>query len=71
MQHDRHAQKIAARFRELVEEAGNTLPDSHYDELALLIEAGIDTALAEGLEHLADKLENLTKDIRRDAERFS
>jgi hypothetical protein len=70
MHRGQHAQMIASRFRELVENAGDSLPEAHFDELALLIEAGIDTALEEHLEHLADQLEKLVKDIRRDAERF-
>ena len=45
MKRTRQAQKISQRFRELVEGAGDSLPDEHYAELSLLIEAGIDTAL--------------------------
>ncbi len=65
-----HAQQIANRFRELVTDAGDILPEQHYDELALLIEAGIDTALVERLEKMADVLQKLSHDIRNDAEFF-
>ena len=65
-----HAQKIAERFRELVTEAGDSLPEEHYDELSLLIEAGIDTAMVEYLENMADKVEQLAHKIRNDAEFF-
>lgn len=71
MQRDQHARQIAERFRQLVEAAGDSLPAEHYDELALLIEAGIDTALVGRLEAMADRLERLAKDVRGDAERFS
>lgn len=71
MQRSKHAQEIAGRFRELVEGAGHTLAEEHYDELALLIEAGIDTALVDRIEKMADALEKLAKDVRADAERFA
>ena len=70
MKRSKHAGEIANRFRQMVEEAGDNLPDGHYEELALLIEAGIDTALVDKLETMAGQLEALAKDIRRDAERF-
>ena len=70
MQRSKHAQDIADRFRELVETGGHTLADEHYDELALLIEAGIDTALVERMEKMADTLEKLAKNVRSDAEHF-
>jgi len=61
-----HAQKMAARFRELVEVAGHTLPD----ELALLIEAGIDTVVVEHLEKVADELDRMSHNVRNRAEFF-
>ena len=70
MKRTKHAQEISSRFRELVELAGDSLPDSHYDELTLLIEAGIDTALVEKLEAVADNVEKLSVKIRTDAESF-
>lgn len=44
------AQEVTDRFRKLVETRGDTLPDNHYEELSLLIEAAIDTAVAGLLE---------------------
>lgn len=38
-----HAQEISARFKQRVEQTGDSLPEEHYDELALLVEAGTDT----------------------------
>ena len=70
MQKTQHAQKITDRFRELVNQAGDKLADEHYDELSLLIEAGIDTALVERLEKMADKLQKLSHEVRNDAEFF-
>lgn len=65
-----HAQEIADRFRELVENAGDSLPASHYDELSLLIEAGIDTALVEQMEGVAAQLEKMAQEIKKSAENF-
>ncbi len=71
MKRTQHAQNITERFREMVEQDGDTLPNKHYDELVLLIEAGIDTALVEKLEQVADKVESLAHNIRNDAEQFN
>lgn len=70
MKHTHHAEEIANRFRELVEDAGDSLPAEHYNELTLLIEAGIDTALVDMLENMAVKMEKFAHDIRHDAEFF-
>ncbi len=70
MKRTKHAQEITDRFRELVELAGDTLPEDHYKELLLLIEAGIDTALVETLEKMADKLDEFSHAVRHDAEFF-
>ena len=70
MKRTQHAQEIANRFRELVESAGDTLAEDHYSELALLIEAGIDTARVEMLEKMADQLDKLSHAVRSNAEFF-
>ena len=70
MKHTEHAREIADRFRELVEAAGDSLPANHYGELALLIEAGIDTTLVESLEKIADKMDGFSHAIRQNAEFF-
>jgi hypothetical protein len=70
MKRTQHAQEMTQRFRELVENAGHSLDEAHYKELALLIEAGIDTALVEVFEKIADKLDKMSHDIRHSAEFF-
>ena len=70
MHKTQHAREMADRFRELVETSGDSLSDEHYDELTLIIEAGIDTALVERLEKMADVLQKLSHDVRNDAEFF-
>lgn len=71
MKRNKHATQITERFREMVNQSGERLSETHYAELALLIEAGIDTALVEKLESIADRIETLSHAIRKDAELFS
>jgi len=70
MYKNKQAKNIANRFRELVESAGHSLQDEHYDELELLIEAGIDTALVGKLEKISAKLNDLSHSVQYDAEFF-
>ncbi|MDH3831058.1 MAG: phosphatase [Gammaproteobacteria bacterium] len=70
MKKNQHARDLALRFKDLVEIDGDSLPDKHYDELALLIEAGIDTAVVENLERIANELSELSGKIRTNAEFF-
>jgi hypothetical protein len=70
MKKTQHARDLALRFKDLVEIDGDSLPDKHYDELALLIEAGIDTAVVENLERIANELSELSGKIRTNAEFF-
>ncbi len=70
MHRTNHAQQITDRFRELVEKEGDSLPPHHYDELSLLIEAGIDTALLEQTQKVADKLDEMVAAMRKDAKFF-
>lgn len=70
MKRTNHAQEITDRFRELVEDAGDSLPVQHYDELSLLIESGIDSALVDYMERMASQLEQLANDVRKGAEFF-
>ena len=58
------------RFRELVEDVGDCLSTNHYNELQLIIEAGLDTALLENMERVTEKLTSLAHDIRHNAEFF-
>ncbi|MCW9024176.1 MAG: phosphatase [Gammaproteobacteria bacterium] len=70
MHRTKHAQEITNRFRELVEDAGDSLDSNHYDELSLLIEAGIDASLVDYMEMIAKKLENMAHDVKHSAEFF-
>ena len=70
MKRSKHAQEIAERFGELMEDAGDSLSRGHRDELALLIEAGIDSALLDMMGKVADKLDEMSRAVRHDAEFF-
>ncbi len=66
----KHAEAMVDRFRELVENAGDSLSANHYNELKLIIEAGLDTALLEVMVKTAGKLNSLADDIQHNAEFF-
>lgn len=70
MKRTQHAKDLSLRFKEIIELDGDTLPDKHFDELALLIEAGIDTAVVEHLERIAEKLDDMSHKVRNNAEFF-
>jgi len=70
MQQTKHAEQMVNRFRELVEDAGDSLSANHYNELTLIIEAGLDTALLENLARVTEKLTSLAHDIQHNAEFF-
>ena len=70
MQQAKHAEQMVNRFRELVEDAGDNLSVNHYNELKLIIEAGLDTALLENLKRVTDRLSSLAHDIQHNAEFF-
>ena len=66
-----HAQKVVASFKEKLSKSGvEHVGQKHFDELQLLIESAIDSAVFLELENVVDKLETLTHDVRRSAESF-
>ena len=70
MQQAKHAEAMVERFRELVEDAGDSLPVNHYNELKLIIEAGLDTALLEMMRTVSGRLKVLAEEIQHDADFF-
>ena len=70
MQQAKHAEQMVNRFRELVEDAGDSLSVNHYNELKLIIEAGLDTAILENLARVSERLTVLAHDIQNSAEFF-
>ena len=70
MQQAKHAEQMVNRFRELVEESGDSLSVNHYNELKLIIEAGLDTAILENMARVSERLALLAQDIQHDADFF-
>ena len=62
---------MADRFRDLMEESGDSLSDHHYDELKLIIEAGLDTALVEVMGKIAGELSRMAHNIQNKADFFT
>ena len=71
MHQTEHARKVTERFRELIENSGDTLASNHYDELSLLIEAALDSAIVDQLEAMAKKLNEMSDNLLHDAEFFN
>ncbi|MEE9492905.1 MAG: hypothetical protein V3W04_05960 [Gammaproteobacteria bacterium] len=65
-----HAAQMTQRFRDLVEESGDTLPTQHYDQLRLIIEAGLDTSLVEAMDKVTDKLTKIAHEIKNEVSFF-
>lgn len=69
MNQNAHALAMTSRFKEVFELSGeSTLTQDHYDELALIIEAGLDSALIEKMENVAAQLSKLAHEIQHNAE---
>ena len=70
MHQSEHAHQMTKRFRELVESSGGIIEQQHYDELALIIESGLDTALLDIMGKISGKLTQMASDIQHDANFF-
>ncbi|EAR61088.1 hypothetical protein [Neptuniibacter caesariensis] len=71
MKQNVHAQNVVSSFKAKLPDAlVNDIGDTHLDELALLIESAISTAVLEEMEKAADKIDKLAHDIRHFAEHF-
>ena len=69
--YEKHAEQVAGAFMELLDEQARTaISDEHRNELAMLVEAAISTAVLEQLEHAADQVSALSENIRHYAEHY-
>lgn len=69
--YEKHAEEVSNAFFDLLEDEVRTqISDSHRNELAMLVEAAISTAVFEEMERAADKVSALSKDLRQHAERY-
>lgn len=64
-----HAERLVDAFKNKLSKSGREhVGDKHFDELALMIESAISTAVLEETEHAADKLQKTVDSIRKGAE---
>ena len=69
--HSKHADQVVQRFRDMLSDSGRQhVGERHFDELSLLIESAIDTAILEEAEAWADQLEQMAHRMRHSAETF-
>lgn len=67
--YEKHAEQVTTAFMELLDnETRSRISDEQRGELAMLIEAAISTAVLEQLEQAADRVADLSKQLRHHAE---
>ncbi len=69
--YEKHAEEVASAFLELLE-AGvkEQITQDHRNELAMLVEAAISTAVFEQLEKASDQIQALSRELRDYAEHY-
>ena len=69
--YEKHAIEVSNAFLDLLEDpVREGISESHRNELAMLIEAAISTAVFEALEEAADAVAALSNRLRHDAEHY-
>ncbi|MCB1775442.1 MAG: hypothetical protein KDI88_17650 [Gammaproteobacteria bacterium] len=69
--YEKHAEEITAAFLELLDdEVAGQISQENRNELAMLIEASISTAVFDQLEHAADEVAALSSKLRHYAEHY-
>jgi hypothetical protein len=69
--YEKHANEVAQAFLGLLnEDARSLISEEHQNELAMLVEAAISTAVFEQLEHAADEIAGLSGKLRSYAEHY-
>jgi hypothetical protein len=69
--HLTHAQQVVERFKNMLSESGRQhVGQSHFDELSLLIESAISSAVFQELGEAADKIDELAHQLRSTTEHF-
>jgi len=64
-----HAERVVNAFKGKLSKSGRDhVGDKHFDELALMVESAISTAVLEEVEHAADRIHDVVESIRKDAE---
>lgn len=69
--YEKHAVQVTNAFLDLLDQdARSKISEEHRNELAMLIEAAISTAVYDQLEHAADEIAALSKRLRHYAEHY-
>lgn len=69
--YERHAEQVTSAFLDLLEDDVRArISQDHRNELAMLIEAAISTAVYDQLEHAADEIAALSERLRHYAEHY-
>ena len=69
--YEKHAEQVASAFMDLLDAGvGAQITEEQRNELAMLVEAAISTAVLEHLGKAADRVEALSESLRRDAEKY-
>lgn len=67
--HLSHAERVVDTFKGKLSKSGREhVGDRHFDELVLMIESAISTAVLEEVEHAVDRIHTVVEAIRKDAE---
>ena len=67
----KHAKKVVKGFKEILdEEARKAISRESYDQLAMLVESAISTAVLDAVESAANDLEKAVRKVRHSAERY-
>jgi hypothetical protein len=69
--YERHAEEVAAAFMDLLDEdTRGRILEEHRNELAMLVEAAISTAVLAQMERAADQVAALSNSLRHNAEHY-
>ena len=69
--YERHAEQVSQAFIKLLpNDVQATITEEHRNELAMLVEAAISTAVFQELEQVADQVAGLSQRIRDNAEHY-
>jgi len=69
--YEQHAEAVVKGFLDLLEsDAKSCLGQEHLDQLSMMIESAISTAVLSHLEVVADEISDLSVAVRRRAERY-
>ncbi len=69
--YEKHAEEVAGAFLELLDASvKEQITQEHRNELAMLVEAAISTAVFEQLEKASDQIQALSRELRDYAEHY-